>query len=305
MPDGRSARKDERRSGLEALVRTHGAQALAVARQFASSDADAEDIVQDALLQAWRRWDTFRGEAARSTWLHTIVTRTGLKRLAKRRRRQRLAPTFSAVSPFGDRQVIDLPDRRDAASIDRLLDGEALAQMRTAMLALPAPWRAALVLRDVAGLEADDAAHALGIGVATLKTRLHRGRLALRKAMLDHVPLRPAPAPIYERETCAELLRLKLEALEDGRMTPRLRAVACERCRSVFRELDLAAASCDRLFVGTDRAVTKARIIAVLDRLGMSIRSGSLDAARSTAVSPSGSPGRRTLSRRRTSARRP
>ena len=59
-------------------MRTHGANALAVARQFAATDADAEDIVQDALLQAWRRWDTFRGDAARSTWLHSIGTRVGL-----------------------------------------------------------------------------------------------------------------------------------------------------------------------------------------------------------------------------------
>lgn len=281
-------------------MRTHGAQALAVARQFATSDADAEDIVQDALLQAWRRWDTFRGDAARSTWLHTIVTRTGLKRLAKRRRRQRLAPTFSAVSPFGDRQVIDLPDRRGAASIDRLLDDEALAQMRTAMLALPAPWRAALVLRDVAGLEADDAAQALGIGVPTLKTRLHRGRLALRKAMMDHVPLRPAPAPIYERETCAELLRLKLQALEDGRDAPALRGIACERCRSVFRELDLAVASCDQLFLSADRAHTRTRLIALLKRLRTNGQP-----EHSTATSPSGPQARRIRSRRQTPARRP
>ncbi len=285
-------------------MRTHGAQALAVARQFATSDADAEDIVQDALLQAWRRWDTFRGDAARSTWLHTIVTRTGLKRLAKRRRRQRLAPTFSAVSPFGDRQVIDLPDRRGAASIDRLLDDEALAQMRTAMLALPAPWRAALVLRDVAGLEADDAAQALGIGVPTLKTRLHRGRLALRKAMMEHVPLRPAPAPIYERETCAELLRLKLQALEEGREAPALRGIACERCRSVFRELDLAAASCDLIFMSTDRAQTRARLMDVLARLRTTNRTNRRG-SHSTGASPSGPQVRRIRSRRRTPARRP
>jgi len=300
MPDGREPARVDRRRELEALVRTHGAQALAVARQFATSDADAEDIVQDALLQAWRRWDTFRGDAARSTWLHTIVTRTGLKRLAKRRRRQRLAPTFSAVSPFGDRQVIDLPDRRGAASIDRLLDDEALAQMRTAMLALPAPWRAALVLRDVAGLEADDAAQALGIGVPTLKTRLHRGRLALRKAMMDHVPLRPAPAPIYERETCAELLRLKLQALEDGRDAPALRGIACERCRSVFRELDLAVASCDQLFLSADRAHTRTRLIALLKRLRTNGQP-----EHSTATSPSGPQARRIRSRRQTPARRP
>jgi RNA polymerase sigma-70 factor (ECF subfamily) len=300
MPDGRAPARVDRRRELEALVRTHGAQALAVARQFATSDADAEDIVQDALLQAWRRWDTFRGDAARSTWLHTIVTRTGLKRLAKRRRRQRLAPTFSAVSPFGDRQVIDLPDRRGAASIDRLLDDEALAQMRTAMLALPAPWRAALVLRDVAGLEADDAAQALGIGVPTLKTRLHRGRLALRKAMMEHVPLRPAPAPIYERETCAELLRLKLQALEEGREAPALRGIACERCRSVFRELDLAVASCDQLFLSADRAHTRTRLIALLKRLRTNGQP-----EHSTATSPSGPQDRRIRSRRQTPARRP
>lgn len=128
------------------------------------------------------------------------------------------------------------------------------------------------------GLEADDAAHALGIGVATLKTRLHRGRLALRKAMMDHVPVRPAPAPIYERETCAELLRLKLQALEDGREVPELKGVVCERCRSVFRELDLASASCERLFAPADAAATRARLISAL-------RSLTPGTARSTAAS--------------------
>jgi len=249
-------------------------------------------------MRAWRRWHTFRGDAARSTWLHTIITRLGLRRLTKQRRRQRLAPTFSAVSPFGDRHVIDVPDRRGAGSLDQLLDAEALAQMRSAILRLPAPWRAALVLRDVAGLEADQAARALGIGVATLKTRLHRGRLALRKAMMGQVPVRPAPAPIYERDTCAELLRLKLQALEEGREAPELKGVVCERCRSVFRELDLASASCERLFAPAGAAATRARLIAAL-------RSMSQGEARSTATSPSGPRARRTPSRRRTPARCP
>ena len=153
-------------------------------------------------------------------------------------------------------------------------------------------------------MEAEDAAHALGIGVATLKTRLHRGRLALRKAMMAHVPVRPAPAPIYERETCAELLRLKLQALEDGRITPELRAVTCERCMSVFRELDLAAGFCDRLFMTADRATTRARLMGVLDRLRTMDRM-SERGAHSTEASPSGSQGRRSPSRRRTPGRRP
>ncbi len=288
---------DAQRVAFERLVRTHGAHALAVARQFATDHADAEDIVQDALLQAWRRWNTFRGEASRSTWLHTIVTRTGLRRMSKRRRRQRLAPTFAAVAPWSDNTIIDVPDRRSATADAKSLNAESIAQMRTAMLVLPAPWRAALVLRDVAGLDAAAAANALGIGEATLKTRLHRGRLALRKSMLSQIPMRPAPMPIYEREMCADLLRMKLEALESGREAAALREVMCERCRAVFRELDMASAACERIF----EPGSKARVRALLNDLLGKISSRTLD---SKGASQPGSPRHSGPTRPRTPSRR-
>jgi mRNA-degrading endonuclease toxin of MazEF toxin-antitoxin module len=81
----------------------------------------------------------------------------------------------------------------------------------------------------------------------TVKTRIHRARLALRKVLNDGLRTRRAPEPEYDRQLCLDLLGAKLEAMDSGRAFPIGRDVMCERCRSIFAELDLGQNSCAQL----------------------------------------------------------
>ena len=106
----------------------------------------------------------------------------------------------------------------------------------------------ALVLKDLAELSVEQVSEALGIKPATVKTRVHRARLMLRRALLDASPRKaPAPEPTYEKQVCIDLLRAKLDAMDRGRGESIGREVLCERCRSVFAELDLGQNVCARI----------------------------------------------------------
>ena len=121
-------------------------------------------------MQAWRNLDTFRGDAQVFTWLYRIATNTALMRL--RRRRHRTVP---------------LDELRDTAALNGADGaGEWVARLdvvdlvRSALASLPAEQRAVVVLRDVEGFSNDEVADILGVALAAVKTRLHRGRAKLR-----------------------------------------------------------------------------------------------------------------------------
>jgi hypothetical protein len=101
-------------------------------------------------------------------------------------------------------------------------------------------------------LSIEDVANALNIKPETVKTRVHRARLLLRKAIVERrgIPKRAAKAPTYEKQVCLDLLKAKLDAMDHGRGFPIGQAIVCERCQAVFAELDLAQNTCARLADG-------------------------------------------------------
>ena len=132
---------------------------------------DAADVVQEALVAAYRRADSYRGEASVRTWLHRILVNACIDRLRQ----------------DGRRTTVPLPDaepgdrRRDVAAdvVTRLSVEDALA-------ALPAPQRVAVVLVDVQGWPLDEVAAILEVPVGTVKSRCARGRVRLG-ALLGHL----------------------------------------------------------------------------------------------------------------------
>jgi hypothetical protein len=121
------------------------------------------------------------------------------------------------------------------------------------------------VLKEMLELSIEDVAEALHIKPETVKTRVHRARLLLRKAMVERraMPKRSAKAPTYEKQVCLDLLKAKLDALDKGRAFPIGQPIVCERCQAVFAELDLAQHACAQLAEGrmpdrVRRAILKA-----------------------------------------------
>lgn len=223
----------------------------ALALRLCGNRADAEDLVQDVFIQAFRKWHTFRGESDAGTWLYTIAARSCSARRRRKGGVDRRTPALSQLTPWGERTVMQIAAASEGDE-DPAERAEAVERVRTAIARLPGHLRMPLVLKEVLGVSVEDAASMLGLTANTIKTRLHRARLALRKAMTLGAASVAAPAPIYERQVCLDLLKAKMDAMDRGagRIGTAFKipqAEVCARCRAVFRELDLVHDACSEL----------------------------------------------------------
>ena len=166
-----------RRSRFEKVVLEHLDAAYALARWLTRNDADAADVVQEAVLRAYRYFDTYREGDAKS-WLLRIVRRTCYSWL-ERNRPADVVPleaepgegTGGAVAPqaAGDTEAL-LQSRSDLRRLDILIE------------ALPAPLREVIVLRELHEFGYREIAEVTGVPIGTVMSRLHRARAALRRA---------------------------------------------------------------------------------------------------------------------------
>jgi RNA polymerase sigma-70 factor, ECF subfamily len=151
-------------SELEVLYR--------VARRLTRSSADAEDLVQDTLVRAYRGFDRFDGRYPRA-WLLTILRNTHYNRLRKRR------PDL-LDDEVAQRLPAQGPDGRQDGTAERALHDQFDPLVRAALAALSANHRAVIALVDLDELTYQEAADVLGIPVGTVMSRLHRARRKVR-----------------------------------------------------------------------------------------------------------------------------
>lgn len=267
-PEGSAA------DAVSALFREHAPMIHAIGLRLSGSPSEADEIVQDTFLQAYRRWETFDGRSKPSTWLYTIAVRAWKRRNRGAKGRDRRMPSLEQVMPFHDPVSADLVEGQPSARVEH---AETVARMQEALATLPDAFRVPLLLKDLLELSVEETGRVLGVKPETIKTRLHRARLALRQELLKELPTKPAPAPIFERQQCVDLLRAKLESMDRGEPFPRQRELICDRCRGVFDELDLA----QRLCVELDGAAAKSRLEGMLAKLERSLAADRRPAARS------------------------
>lgn len=146
---------------------------------------DAEDVMQDALLKTYRNVSRIEEPEAFRTWLYTTVRNACLM---KRRRRVGEPAHFvsleqGATSEDGESMPIDVADHEARPADELVMDAWIDQHLRTALLTLPRPYRAMIVMRDIEGLSTREVAQVIGISEANVKTRLHRARLMLRKQL--------------------------------------------------------------------------------------------------------------------------
>lgn len=216
-------------AALEALLARYQAQVYRFGRRMCRDPEDARDVLQETLLAAARGVHDFRGASSLSTWLYTVARSFCIKQ----RRRSKFAPAEVRSLDADDRAAGGLDDpapRPDQALADRQV-ARALEQ---AIAALAPPYREVLVLRDVEGLTAPEVAEVLGVGVAAVKSRLHRARAAVRERLAPLVEdAAPAATPAG---TCPDIVSLFSRHLE-GDIDPEACArmerhlAACGRCR--------------------------------------------------------------------------
>jgi RNA polymerase sigma-70 factor (ECF subfamily) len=168
----------------EQLVRRQAGPLLVTARRILRNEDDARDAVQDAFLAAFRSLDSFAGNARLTTWLHRIVINAALNKLRRRQRKpersiEGLLPRFQEDGHQAEPAVEWREDSQTAVQRQ-----ETRELVRRAIDELPDIYRTVLLLRDIEGLETEEAARILGVNAAVVKTRLHRARQALR-SLLD------------------------------------------------------------------------------------------------------------------------
>jgi RNA polymerase sigma-70 factor (ECF subfamily) len=174
-------------SALETLMDRHTGRLYRLAYGITRNDADAEEVVQDVFLTLFRKIDGFEGRAALGSWLYRVTANAALiKRRGKRAELEvsleEQLPTYRADGHReGDRSFV-LADWSETPE-ETLLSGEARKTLERALDRLPHHYRAVMVLRDVEGLENDQVAEILGESVPTVKSRLHRARIALREEL--------------------------------------------------------------------------------------------------------------------------
>ena len=160
-------------------------------------DADeAEDVLQEAFINACAHIGEFEGRSGLGTWLHRIVRNTALGRLRSQARR-------AGKVTSDETELAALPD--DAPEIeDQVLARELGARLEDAILSLPPSTRAAFVLRDLEGLSTADAAAELDISESALKVRLHRARQSLREVLSASEAGGSAPQGAVGRVDCEQ-----------------------------------------------------------------------------------------------------
>lgn len=228
---------------LPRLLEAHGGRLYHLALRFCGNPEDAEDLVQDVFLQAYRKWDQFQGDSRPTTWLFTIASRTCQRRQRLRSGQPRHMIPLEELLPSPKGPVVDLPSP-GKSPLDERLQREAQESVGQAIAELPHHYRMALVLKDIVELSVAEVASILGIKPATVKTRVHRARLQLRQALQQRLPTKNAPPPIYSQRVCLDLLRAKQEALDRGVPFPVPQEEVCERCEALFSSLELAHDAC-------------------------------------------------------------
>ena len=175
-----------------------------LAFRYLRNKEDAEEVTQDVLYKVYRNIDTFRGDAALSSWIYRITFNAAMSRLRTARYRQSQDDDRHVVSAGGDESITaarDVADWSDMAD-ERILRSQLRRRVFRAILALPAIYRAPVMLRDIQGMSTEEASAMLRVKDQTLKSRLHRGRLILRKQLADFAGGLTLHRPLYGCPGC-------------------------------------------------------------------------------------------------------
>jgi len=165
------------RAAFEELIRRHADRLYAVVLRFVADGGEAEEVTQEAFLRAWRSIGRFQGRSRFFTWLYRIGINEAKRRAARR-------PPASVVS-LDDEPIPEAPDWSEAPET-RQRQHDLRRVLETAIRDLPVEYRATIILRDVEGLSTQEAAEVMELGEAAFKSRLHRARLAVRRALDEY-----------------------------------------------------------------------------------------------------------------------
>ena len=171
-------------TAAERLIARFGERAYRLAVRMTGNAADAEEVVQDAILNVIRKIDTFRGDSSLGSWIYRITANAAYEKLRGHRHRRDEISLDEVLPVFNDNGNYADTIRDWSRNIhDPAVQSELRAALVSAIGDLPANYRAVIVMRDVEGMPLLEVADCLGTTPTAVKLRTHRARLFLRKRL--------------------------------------------------------------------------------------------------------------------------
>lgn len=206
LPEGelvtRAANGDD--MAFETIMRRHNQLLFRTARSVVRHDSEAEDVVQEAYLHAWRALGSFRHESRLSTWLVRITTNEALGRL--RRRSAEIIPLEAAMASHDPDMRAALTEAPDAGPEQAAIRGQMRRLVETRIDALPDVYRTVFVLRAIEDMTVEDIALALEIPPATVRTRFFRARGLMRESLVQAMDTTLSGAFAFDGARCDRMV---------------------------------------------------------------------------------------------------
>jgi len=176
----------ERQQQFSEQAMEHMPSLYTAALRMTRNAADAEDLVQETYLKAYRAWHSFKQGTNLKAWLYRILTNTFINSYRAKKRR----PDESELDEVEDLYLYRRLGGLEAAQTGRSAEDEVMdlftdEEVKAAIEALPESFRLAVLLADVEGFSYKEIADILDVPIGTVMSRLHRGRKALQKALFD------------------------------------------------------------------------------------------------------------------------
>lgn len=173
---------------FEQIVKKYYHRVYRLAYGMTKSQAEAEEVVQDTFLNAFRSLSSFRADSKPNTWVYSIAVNSALMRLRTQRRKPFLSldevPNGASIN--GNVASITPPGAWSRQPDEKLLTAELGKHIDHAVDELPEKYRLVLLLRETEGLSNDEVASILGLTIPTVKSRLHRSRMFVRERIEDY-----------------------------------------------------------------------------------------------------------------------
>lgn len=180
---------------FELLMRRYNERIYRAVRAIVRDDQEAEDVMQQAYVNAFTHLRQFNGAARFSTWLTRIAINEALARVRRQGRYDTFDENLSSVEPFMPRNASDNPEHQAFA-------GELRGLLEWAIDALPDGTREVFVLREVEALSTSEVAECLDVSEDVVKTRLSRGRATLRRLLMERTGATASEAFRFYRPRC-------------------------------------------------------------------------------------------------------
>ena len=192
---------------FELLMRRYNERVYRAARAIVRDESEAEDVMQQAYVNAFTHLHQFNGSALFSTWLIRIAINEALARVRRKGRYEAFDDAPSTVEPLMSMNPSENPERQAFA-------GELRKLLESAIDGLPNGMREVFVLRDVEGMSTLEVAESLGVSEDVVKTRLSRGRAMLRRVLIEQSGATAPEAFRFYRPRCDRVVAAVLAKID-------------------------------------------------------------------------------------------